>query len=560
MLPQVGSTVRPAVTRWRADAAALLFHLRRRDTEPMLVAVVGGTGTGKSTIVNRILGAPISATSFRRTFTSGAVAVASQASNVPAGWLGIEHSTAGPGELPARGRTGSLLIVQQEQELTRHLTLVDTPDLDGDQPAHHAEADRAFRWADAVVLLVTPEKYQMTELLPYYRLADRYRLPALFVMNKSEQQAVVEDYARLLAVQGPGFREDAVFVVPRDDAGYEPPPEQNLEALRRAVAAFSFPQPQVRAEGLRNRSDDLLGRLNDQVLSPLRHDRAEIDRLVALLRGMETPVPGVDVNPLTQQLQRRMQQRSVLYLMGPQRVLERIRQAPGLLVRLPRVAWDYVMRGEISAGALNPTGAGDGREAPDFRAVLVDQFAVVQSRLDDVLRSSGMVRSATQDGSPPPYQSVLIDPSEAGRIADEELAELKTWLEQRWNATPRDTRLLESLLRHLPGGKQITRWTEAAPYLLVVVVAAATHHLLGGIDLAVLGGWSIATWLTERLSNEVAAHTRQTNQKITDRFTRLAHDQIERICRWLNDQAPPAKVLDQLERAMNDARQVLSRE
>jgi hypothetical protein len=48
--------------------------------------------------------------------------------------------------------------------VTRFATLVTRPDLDGDQPAHHAQADRAFRWAEAIVFLVTPEKYQMTEL------------------------------------------------------------------------------------------------------------------------------------------------------------------------------------------------------------------------------------------------------------------------------------------------------------------------------------------------------------------------------------------------------------
>jgi hypothetical protein len=430
--------------------------------------------------------------------------------------------------------------------------------LDGDQPAHHAEADRAFRWGDAVLFLVTPEKYQMTELLPYYRLAGRYRLPVLFVMNKCEQHAVAEDYQKFLRGQASGVRQEQIFVVPRDDAGYEPPPEQNLEALRQALLKLSATDAAERSQGLRLRGDDLLGRLNDQILAPLREDRQEIDRILTSLRGMESPVPGVDVNPLTQQLQRRMQQRSVLYLMGPQRILDRLRQAPGLLIRLPRVAWDYVMRGDFSAAALNPNNATGPQQTPDFSAILKDQFAVLQSRLDDTLRSSPILQRWHTEGAAPPYQSALLDASEAGRIAEEELAELKSWLEKRWNSTPRDTRVLESLLKFLPGGKQITRWTEAAPYLLVLVVAAATHHLFGGVDFIVLGGWSLATWLSERLSNEVAAHTRQTNQRITDRFTRLAHEQIERVCRWLDDQAPGPKVLDQLERLMNETRETVT--
>src|SRR5437764_7804393 len=179
------------------------------------MAIIGGTGTGKSTVVNRLLGVGASATSFRRTFTSGAVAIARDAEEMPETWLSVEHVPATADALPARGQTGALVIVGRDllpsdlpaaDELLSHIVLIDTPDLDGDQPPHHAEADRVFRWTQAVVFLVTPEKYQMTELLPYYRLALRYAIPALFVMNKTEEQAVVEDYRTQLRGYGFGTR------------------------------------------------------------------------------------------------------------------------------------------------------------------------------------------------------------------------------------------------------------------------------------------------------------------------------------------------------------------
>src|SRR5688572_28298409 len=222
-----GSPVVVAVARWRADAAALRFHLRDAGERPRVIAILGGTGTGKSTLVNRLLNSNVSAASFRRTYTAGAVAVAQSPKSVPSQWLGVDHTVADQDDLPARGEADRLIIVPAEQELTRHVTLIDTPDLDGDQPAHHAQADRAFRWAQGVVFLVTPEKYQMTELLPYYRLAQRYAVPALFVMNKAEESEVVSDYATQLRAHAGvnGTAEIPVYAIARDDAGYEPPPD-----------------------------------------------------------------------------------------------------------------------------------------------------------------------------------------------------------------------------------------------------------------------------------------------------------------------------------------------
>jgi hypothetical protein len=546
---------RRAIERIEQDLLAAKFHVQRArhagDT-PIMLVVLGGTGTGKSTLVNRLLDDQLSATSFRRTFTAGAVAVARAINVVPQNWLNLQANPIAREQLPARGTPDSLAIVCSDHPLTARATIVDTPDLDGDNPAHHGQADRAFRWSETVLFLVTPEKYQMTELLPYYKLAQRYAIAAMYVMNKAEEQAVVDDYARQLEARGvSGAR---VFAIARDDAGFVP--REDIEGLRSAIAEIRRLDPQALETGISNRVGDLLDRLRDQVIAPIREDRKEAERLIGQLRALETPPPGLDVNPLTRQLQRRLQQRSVLYLMGPGRVLDRVRQVPGLLARLPRTAWDLLRGGEVRLNLNDPSLPKDWeRGVPDFKMALVDQFTIVQSRIDDLLRSNAAsARWITEDQTS--YAASKISPDHAGAIAESELAELKNWLEKRWNATPRDTAMLKKLLKLIPGGEKLTAWSEAAPYLLAIVVAAH-HAFFGHVDLMILGGYGLATWLTERLSNEVTSRARQTNARMAERFARMAHEQIERTSAWLATQAPAAKMLDQMQKRADELQESL---
>jgi GTPase SAR1 family protein len=526
--------------QWRADAAALQFHLASRDTAKPITVVLGGTGTGKSTLVNRLVGSTVTAASFRRTFTSGPVAVIREGDDLPRQWLGAEHLSQTLEE-PPRGQSGAVVVVTNRESPT---TLIDTPDLDGDQPTNHAQADRAFRWAHRIIFVVTPEKYQMTELLPYYRLALRYELTALFVMNKCEEPAVLDDFLKQLNERG--WPDAHVFAIPRDDAAYEPPAEENLQALR---LELQTPFDVKSENGIANRVADVVTRLNDQVIAPLRDSRRQADDLFRSLKAMETPSLGVDVNPITEELRRRLQQRSVLYLVGPGRVIDRVRQMPTLLARLPRVTWDWVMRGHIPADLNSPNGPAAAEQPPDFVATLSEQFTVVRSRIDDVLRSNP-VAARWIENDPDAYQQAMIDPATAGLIAHTEIQQLRDWLEKKWNATPRDTRMLQALMKYLPGGKKLTQLAEAAPYLLTI--ALIVHHaLFWHIDLPVLGGYTLLTWLTERISNEVSIRTRATNRKMDQRFERLAHDQIQRVREWMDRQAPTLPEIEELEALVN---------
>jgi hypothetical protein len=212
-----------------------------------------------------------------------------------------------------------------------------------------------------------------------------------------------------------------------------------------------------------------------------------------------------------------------------------VRQVPGMLVRLPRTAWDLFLHGRV-AGPGTPAAAEESGEVPDFAATLKDQFVILQTRLADAVRATPSGQQwITED-----WDQSLIDPGEAGKIAREELNDLNAWLQRRWNATPRDTALLMRLLKYLPGGEKLAQWTEAAPYLLAIIVVAH-HAIFGPTDLMVLGGYGLAAWIVERLSNEVAARTRQANRAIDARFERLAHDQLRKTIAWIEARTPSAE-------------------
>ncbi len=559
--PRINAKVGLAVDRWRADAGAARFHLAPGEHHPLLLAVVGGTGTGKSTLVNRLLDADLSATSFRRTFTSGAVAIAHETKAVPQPWLGVPHRPIPTSDLPARGQIDALMVVAEPTDLTAAITLVDTPDLDGDQPAHHAQADRAFRWAEALLFLVSPEKYQMTELIPYYRLATRYGIPSLYVMNKCETAAMFDDFARQVGAPvglppGGAPNAPAVFAIPRDDAAYEPPPDANLSALRESIKRLQPAQGPTRDQGLANRAGDLVGRLTDQILTPLRADRTLADQLIASLRNLEAPASGVDVNPITEQLNRRLRERSVLYLMSPGKMLDRVRQVPRLVVRLPRTMWDVFGRGQPGKWFDPDIVKPENQEVPDFHAILKNQFSVVQSRIEDAIRANPATERwiAAAENE---FVQTRFDPGEAGVIADNEVAELKLWIDKHWDATPRDTAALQRLLKHLPGGKQLIGLSEAAPWLLAAF-CGVTHITLVAGDLTTLGLFGGTIGLFERLSNEVFARVRLTNKRIGQRFADLVHRQISQTCDWLDCQAPSQAQMDRLEQLADDLAGTLS--
>ena len=175
-----------------SDAAALRFHLAE-NFRPVILALLGGTGTGKSTLTNRLLGTGVTATSFRRTFTAGPVAITPEPNPLPDSFLGWPHRLAtAPADLPAKGEADLLTIVPLKIETVASPTPA-SPTRSARSPplspssstpptsTATAPAPRPGRprlpLAQAVLFLVTPEKYQMTELVPVLPARKAVRAP-----------------------------------------------------------------------------------------------------------------------------------------------------------------------------------------------------------------------------------------------------------------------------------------------------------------------------------------------------------------------------------------------
>jgi energy-coupling factor transporter ATP-binding protein EcfA2 len=119
----------------------------RQSAAPILVALVGSTGAGKSTLVNSIVGTQVSLTGVRRPTTNSPV-LACHPDDI--GWFAENMflptlPRVRQEGLARPGRDG-LLVLAACEGMTKGVALLDTPDIDSVVRAHH---DFAYQFLDA---------------------------------------------------------------------------------------------------------------------------------------------------------------------------------------------------------------------------------------------------------------------------------------------------------------------------------------------------------------------------------------------------------------------------
>lgn len=165
-----------------ADAAEVRDDVAQRGGFPgdlYVLALAGGTGVGKSSLLNALAGSVVSVAGTQRPTTTGAVAW------VPAG----HEDEAGP----LLDWLGGADTVVREAPVTEPgplaaVAVLDLPDLDSIEPGHAARVDGVLPRVDAVAWVSDPEKYADAVLHDRYlrRWTPRLGRQA-FVLNKTDR-------------------------------------------------------------------------------------------------------------------------------------------------------------------------------------------------------------------------------------------------------------------------------------------------------------------------------------------------------------------------------------
>jgi energy-coupling factor transporter ATP-binding protein EcfA2 len=132
----------------------------RRSAAPILVALVGSTGAGKSTLVNSIVGAHVSATGVRRPTTNSPV-LACHPDEID--WFAENNflptlPRVRQEGLARPGRDG-LLVLAASEGMPRGIALLDTPDIDSVVQAHHEFAYQFLDASDLWLFMTSASRY-----------------------------------------------------------------------------------------------------------------------------------------------------------------------------------------------------------------------------------------------------------------------------------------------------------------------------------------------------------------------------------------------------------------
>jgi GTP-binding protein EngB required for normal cell division len=183
----------PALRALLAALDRALRSVRDLEANRIVVGLLGGTGVGKSALLNALAGAEVSASGERRPTTDRIVCHRHEADPAP-DWLAPEDLAGG--------------TPPHRAEALRGVVLLDLPDVDGWKEEHRARTWRAIPRLDLLLVVSSVEKYGDRVLYDELRALPQAGRNRVFVLNKADlvddaaRALLVADFARKLALHG----------------------------------------------------------------------------------------------------------------------------------------------------------------------------------------------------------------------------------------------------------------------------------------------------------------------------------------------------------------------
>ena len=286
----------PGVDEAREERRKLLSQIDdyllprlRESGAPILVALVGSTGAGKSTLVNSIVGTHVSMTGIRRPTTNSPV-LACHPDDV--GWFAenvfLPTVPRVRQEGLARSGKDGLLVLAANEGMPKGVALLDTPDIDSVVQAHREFAYQFLDASDLWLFMTTASRYadaMVWELLQHARDRGAALGIVLSRVLPVASAEVVEHFHAMLEANGLGGNQR--FVIPETvliDAKL--PPE--VCAPVRAWLAETAEQPDRRVAVLTRTMSGVLDTFRIRVPSLA----AQVEDQVTLRAGLTSAVAG----------------------------------------------------------------------------------------------------------------------------------------------------------------------------------------------------------------------------------------------------------------------------
>jgi len=188
---------------------------------PLVIGLFGGTGVGKSSLLNRLAGQKIARTGVVRPTSMNITA--------------YMHEQVDVSHLPSGFPAEKLQQLKHQRTEYDNIVWVDMPDFDSDEIGNREQVLAWLPCIDILIYVVTPERYRDSQGWQLLR-RDGYRHAWLFVINHWDraEQAQFEDFRELLKTAG--FVEPLIF---RTDCSSDAASQDDFDDLIDVVAGLA---------------------------------------------------------------------------------------------------------------------------------------------------------------------------------------------------------------------------------------------------------------------------------------------------------------------------------